>query len=51
MERLRRLPVRLVHGGHFPSFGAERYMELIDAYLHSNRGVAAVLRETRSHVP
>lgn len=33
MERLRALPVRVVHGGHFPSFGRERFIELIDAYL------------------
>lgn len=33
MERLRRLPVRIVHGGHFASFGPERFLELIDAYL------------------
>jgi glyoxylase-like metal-dependent hydrolase (beta-lactamase superfamily II) len=33
MERLRALPVRVVHGGHFPSFGWERFHQLIDAYL------------------
>jgi glyoxylase-like metal-dependent hydrolase (beta-lactamase superfamily II) len=33
MERLRRLKVRVVHGGHFESFGAERHRALIDAYL------------------
>jgi glyoxylase-like metal-dependent hydrolase (beta-lactamase superfamily II) len=33
MERLRRLPVHIVHGGHFASFGRDRYMELIDTYL------------------
>jgi len=33
MERLRDLPVRIVHGGHFPSFGRERLVELIDGYL------------------
>ena len=51
MERLRRLPVCLVHGGHFPSFGGERYLELIDAYLQSKGGVIAAQRETRAHVP
>ena len=51
MERLRRLPVRLVHGGHFPSFGGERYLELIDAYLQSKRGESTAQRETRSLVP
>jgi glyoxylase-like metal-dependent hydrolase (beta-lactamase superfamily II) len=33
MERLRDLPVRIVHAGHDPSFGRERLLELIDQYL------------------
>ena len=33
MERLRTLPVRIVHGGHYPSFGRERFVELIDGYI------------------
>ena len=33
MERLLALPVRVVHGGHFPSFGAVRHRELIRAFL------------------
>ncbi len=33
MERLVDLPVRLVHGGHFPSFGGERYRQLIRSWL------------------
>lgn len=33
MKRLRELPVRVVHGGHEPSFGRERLIELVDAYL------------------
>jgi glyoxylase-like metal-dependent hydrolase (beta-lactamase superfamily II) len=33
MERLRRLPVSVVHGGHEPSFGRRRLHELCDAYL------------------
>jgi glyoxylase-like metal-dependent hydrolase (beta-lactamase superfamily II) len=37
MERLRSLPVRVVHGGHFPSFGRERFEELIDGYLATKR--------------
>jgi glyoxylase-like metal-dependent hydrolase (beta-lactamase superfamily II) len=41
MERLRRLPVRVVHGGHFDSFGLERHRELIDAYLAARRPRAA----------
>jgi glyoxylase-like metal-dependent hydrolase (beta-lactamase superfamily II) len=33
MERLRDLPVRIVHGGHDDSFGRERLLELIDEYV------------------
>ncbi len=33
MKRLRQLPVRVVHAGHDPSFGAARLRELCDAYL------------------
>ncbi len=33
MARLRDLPVRVVHGGHEPSFGQDRLREIIDAYL------------------
>lgn len=33
MKRLRELPVRVVHAGHDPSFGRERLIELVDAYL------------------
>lgn len=38
MERLRELPVTVVHGGHDPSFGRERLVEIADAYLNSKRG-------------
>lgn len=33
MERLLALKVRLVHGGHFPSFSGERYRDLITGWL------------------
>ena len=33
MERLRDLPVRVVHAGYDPSFGPERLLELIEQYL------------------
>ncbi len=33
MERLRQLPVCVVHGGHDPSFGKQRLHTLIDQYL------------------
>jgi glyoxylase-like metal-dependent hydrolase (beta-lactamase superfamily II) len=32
-ERLKTMPVQIVHGGHFPSFGAVRYRQLIDEYM------------------
>ncbi len=35
MERLRGLPVRVVHGGHDPSFGRARMLELIEGYVAS----------------
>lgn len=38
MERLRRTPARIVHGGHDPSFGRERLIELIDDYVASRTG-------------
>ena len=37
MERLRDLPVRIVHGGHDDSFGRERLLELIDGYVRARR--------------
>lgn len=33
MKRLRDLPVSVVHGGHEPSFGRTRMVEIIDEYL------------------
>jgi len=33
MERLLKLPVTVVHAGHFPSFGPERYREIIENWL------------------
>jgi glyoxylase-like metal-dependent hydrolase (beta-lactamase superfamily II) len=38
MERLRTLPVTVVHGGHEPSFGRERLVELCEAYLRRRAG-------------
>ena len=34
MKRILDLPVRVVHGGHFPSFDGARYRELIREYLN-----------------
>jgi len=33
MKRIYDLPVRIVHGGHFPSFDGARYRELIRKFL------------------
>ncbi len=33
MKRIHDLPVRVVHGGHFPSFDGQRYRALIRAFL------------------
>lgn len=35
MERLLDLPVEVVHGGHFPSYGRARHREIIRAWLDS----------------
>ncbi len=35
MRRLLELPVRVVHGGHFPSYGADRHRALIAAWLRA----------------
>jgi glyoxylase-like metal-dependent hydrolase (beta-lactamase superfamily II) len=37
LRRLRSLPVQIVHGGHYPSFGRARFRELIDEYLAGRR--------------
>jgi len=37
LERLRTLPVSIVHGGHFPSFGPVRFRQLIDEYAAGHR--------------
>jgi glyoxylase-like metal-dependent hydrolase (beta-lactamase superfamily II) len=37
MERLRSLPVQVVHGGHRASFGRARMLEIIDDYLATRR--------------
>jgi glyoxylase-like metal-dependent hydrolase (beta-lactamase superfamily II) len=35
MERLRDVPVRIVHGGHDDSFARDRLLELIDGYVRT----------------
>jgi glyoxylase-like metal-dependent hydrolase (beta-lactamase superfamily II) len=41
MDRLRRLPVDIVHGGHEESFGRSRLIELCEAYIDRRSGMAA----------
>ena len=38
MERLLRLPARVVHGGHFPSYDGTRHREMITAWLREKAG-------------
>lgn len=38
MKRLLEIPVRVVHAGHYPSFGAERHRALIRAWLDAREG-------------
>lgn len=38
MKRILDLPVRVVHGGHFPSFDGGRYRDLIHAYIEEKGG-------------
>lgn len=38
MERLLRLPVRVVHGGHFPSYSGERHRAIIEGWLAARGG-------------
>ena len=37
MARLRALPARVVHGGHCPSFGRQRMIEIVDDYIAGKR--------------
>ena len=37
MQRLRSLPVTVVHGGHFASFGPVRFRQIIDDYVEGVR--------------
>lgn len=38
MRRLLDLPVRTVHGGHFPSYGAARHRAIVKAWLEAKEG-------------
>jgi glyoxylase-like metal-dependent hydrolase (beta-lactamase superfamily II) len=37
LETLRSLPVSIIHGGHFPSFGKTRFQQLIEEYVEGKR--------------
>lgn len=37
LERLRKLKLSVVHGGHFPSFGPTRLQQIVDEYLAGRR--------------
>lgn len=37
MVRLLGLPVRVVHGGHFPSYGGERHRDIVEAWISKRR--------------
>ena len=39
LVRLKTLPVRTIHGGHYASFGRDRMLELIDGYLDGGNRV------------
>ena len=43
LERLAGLPVAVIHGGHFPSFGPTRYRQLIAEYLAGQRAAGCHL--------
>ena len=42
LQRLRELPVEIVHAGHEPSFGRDRLLQLIDSYLEGGMRIAGV---------
>lgn len=50
-ERLRELPVRIVHGGHFASFGRARLVELCDAFIRQVSASRRVERTLRRPLP
>jgi glyoxylase-like metal-dependent hydrolase (beta-lactamase superfamily II) len=37
LRRLASLPLQVIHGGHFPSFGRTRFHQLLDSYLRGRR--------------
>ena len=49
MRRLRELPVSVVHGGHYPSFGRDRFQQLIDEYVNGQRATGCPADAHRTH--
>ena len=43
VQRIKSLPVSIVHGGHFPSFGKTRYTQLIAEYVEGKRAAGCHL--------
>jgi glyoxylase-like metal-dependent hydrolase (beta-lactamase superfamily II) len=41
---LKNLPIQVVHGGHFPSFGCVRFHQLIDEYLAGKHSVGCHIK-------
>lgn len=50
LERLRSLPIRTVHGGHFGSFGRERLIRLIDDYLAGKNRIGETEQWVRQQI-
>ena len=46
MERLMQLPVSIVHGGHFPSFGPVRFRQLAGEYSAGKRAAGCHIKAT-----
>ncbi len=47
MERLKRLPVTVVHAGHYQSFGRDRLIALADDYIDGRRRIGCAANENR----
>ena len=45
MERLKKLPVKVVHAGHDPSFDRQRLMEIANTYIESRQRTASPTAE------
>ena len=44
VERIRDMPVNVVHAGHFDSFGRQRYRQVVDEYLERKRNPGCPVR-------